>query len=61
MLADAEDCFVMARGRALRWSFEGYEPAPLPAGELAMLTPPSTFRAIAAGYAPVLHESAVAN
>lgn len=57
MLADAQDCFVMVQGRALRWSFEGYEPAPLPAGELMMLTPPSTFHAIAAGYAPVLHGS----
>ena len=58
VLADAEDCFVMVQGKALRWSFDGYEPAPLPEGELAMLTPPWTFRAIAAGYAPVLHRSA---
>ena len=59
MLADAEHCFAMVQGRALRWSFQGYEPSPLPEGELTMLTPPSTFRAIAAGYAPVLHESAM--
>lgn len=57
MLADAKACYVTTKGRALRWSFEGYAPAALPEGDLAMLTPPSTFRAIAAGYAPVLHGS----
>ena len=59
MLADAVDAFLIRQGRAMRWSFEGYAPASLPEGELRMLTPPSTFRAIAAGYAPVLHASAV--
>lgn len=57
MLADAADAYLMLRGRALRWSFDGYVPA-MPSGELTMLTPPSTYRAIAAGYAPVLHVSA---
>jgi hypothetical protein len=58
MLADAEHCYLMLGGKALLWSFSGYEPAPLPSGELLMLTPPSTLRALAAGYRPVLHPSA---
>ncbi len=58
MLADAEHCYLMDGGRALRWSFSGYEPAPLPSGELLMLTPPSTLRALSAGYRPLLHPSA---
>jgi hypothetical protein len=60
MLADAEHCYLMVRGKALRWSFSGYEPAPLPSGELLMLTPPSTLRGLSAGYRPVLHPSALA-
>ncbi len=58
MLADGMDCYLVAKGRALRWSFDGYEAAALPSGELAMLTPPSTLRALTAGYQPVLHGSA---
>jgi len=58
MLADAEHCYLMNGGKALLWSFSGYEPAPLPSGELLMLTPPSTLRSLSAGYRPLLHGSA---
>ena len=44
MLADGGHCYLMLKGKALLWSFSGYEPAPLPSGELLMLTPPSTLR-----------------
>jgi hypothetical protein len=48
------------RGGLRPWSFEGYGP-PLPvsaAEKVAVLTPASTVRAIAAGFAPQVHESA---
>ncbi|WP_217914019.1 hypothetical protein [Miltoncostaea marina] len=44
-----------------RWTPGGYasDPRPRrPAGEVELLTPPSTVAAIAAGYAPVIHPSA---
>ncbi|WP_165064817.1 hypothetical protein [Paludisphaera rhizosphaerae] len=56
--------FVALRGRPhlvsgesiFAWSFGGYsEPRPRPAGQVVVLTPPSTVAALAAGYRPVLH------
>jgi hypothetical protein len=58
MITDGAAFYLMVQGKALRWSFEGYAPAALPQGALAMLTPPSTWRALAAGFVPVLHGSA---
>lgn len=55
------ECDLIVKGRALRWSFNGYQTAD--AGfefrrdGFALLTPPSTLRALAAGYKPVLHPS----
>jgi hypothetical protein len=58
MVRQGEDSFLIAQGKALKWSPAGYtEPETVPA-EAKLLTPPSTLRAIAAGYAPVLHRSA---
>jgi hypothetical protein len=67
MVAVGEQSFLVAQGRPLKWSPAGYsdadwatERAMLPKGanERAMLlTPPSTLRAFAAGYSPVLHRS----
>ena len=46
---------VAPAGLALPWSFAGYGPgAPLPAGRVDVLTPPSTVNAIRAGYAVAL-------
>lgn len=56
-------CYLITRGRPLRWSFGGYRPADLEAlesqaNQLVQLTPPSTLRALSAGYRPVLHPTA---
>ena len=50
--------FLILQGRALRWSMAGYRKAGEPIGKAMLLTPPSTLRAIGAGYRPVLHPSA---
>jgi hypothetical protein len=52
--------YLIARGRALQWSFEGYRDVRHAVTSAVLITPPSTLRAMAAGYRPVLHESAVA-
>ena len=57
MVQGGSESYLIARGRALRWSPAGYGLAPAPADAL-LLTPPSTLRAFAAGYRPVLHPSA---
>jgi hypothetical protein len=57
MVQGGNESYLIARGRALRWSTAGYDAAPVPAGAL-LLTPPSTLRAFASGYRPVLHPSA---
>jgi len=66
MVQAGEESFLIARGRALKWSPEGYrEPGwaieralSKQANEPAMLlTPPSTLRAFSAGYRVVLHQS----
>ena len=55
MVAAGEAAFLVAGGRPWRWSFDGYRPAsPMPPVD-ALLTPPSTLAALAAGYRPVLH------
>jgi hypothetical protein len=50
--------FLILQGRALQWSMAGYHKANHAIDEAMLLTPPSTLRAINAGYRPVLHESA---
>jgi hypothetical protein len=58
MVQQGEDSFLIAQGKALKWSPAGYiEPETVPA-EAKLLTPPSTLRAMTAGYAPVLHPGA---
>ena len=58
MMQSAEASFVIARGRALMWSPAGYREAQGKIESAMLLTPPSTLRALAAGYRPVLHGSA---
>ena len=58
MLQEGNESYLIVEGRALLWSAAGYR-APASAIENAMLlTPPSTLRALSAGYQPVLHPSA---
>jgi hypothetical protein len=60
MVQAAGESYLIARGRALLWSFDGYRERKNPVRDAALLTPPSTLRALSAGYCPVLHPSAVA-
>jgi hypothetical protein len=53
-----EGSYVIARGKALRWSFDGYREPINPMRDAMLLTPPSTLHALSAGYRPVLHPSA---
>jgi len=51
--------YLIAKGKALRWSFDGYSTVDMPTGDVQLITPPSTLRALAAGYQPTLHPSAI--
>jgi len=58
-IAAADNAYILARGRAFRWTVHGYEgPLEIPRAD-AVLTPPSTLGALRAGYRPVLHPSIV--
>ena len=56
MVQAGGESYLIAQGRALQWSFAGYRKAQ--SMDAMLLTPPSTLRAFAAGYRPVLHPSA---
>ena len=58
MVKDGDESFLIMQGRALRWSFAGYEKIEPPLNDAKLLTPPSTVRAFAAGFRPALHPSA---
>jgi hypothetical protein len=58
VLAGAES-YLIAQGIVLLWSPGGYSRAQNALTDAMLLTPPSTLRALGAGYRPVLHESAV--
>jgi hypothetical protein len=54
-----DDVWLVAAGTLVRWTFTGYvDRAPLPPGDLPVLTPPSTLAVLRAGYRPVLHPTA---
>ena len=58
MLQSGAESYLIVQGKPLQWSFAGYRAAPDSMADAALLTPPSTLRAFAAGYRPVLHPSA---
>jgi hypothetical protein len=58
MVQQGDDCFLVAQGRALLWSPGGYVPHARALDRPMLLTPPSTLRAIIAGYQPLLHQTA---
>jgi hypothetical protein len=58
MVQAGDDSYLIARGRAVRWSPAGYREAERAFENAMLLTPPSTLRALGAGYRPVLHPSA---
>ena len=58
MVQAGVESFLVLQGRALLWSMAGYRRADNAIRDAMLLTPPSTLRAMSAGYRPVLHESA---
>ncbi|NEW89490.1 MULTISPECIES: hypothetical protein [Rhodopseudomonas] len=54
-------CYLIVRGRALRWSFDGYQLSYRRPAVALLITPPSTLRVLATGYRPALHPSASTN
>lgn len=58
MVQDGGDSFLIAQGRAFLWSPAGYTLAARALDHAMLLTPPSTLRAFAAGYRPLVHPSA---
>jgi hypothetical protein len=58
MVQQADDSFLILHGRAMVWSPAGYREAANALESAMLLTPPSTLRALSAGYNPVLHRSA---
>jgi hypothetical protein len=57
MVQAGEESFLIAQGRPLLWSPSGYRAVKGAIGDAKLLTPPSTVRALAAGYRPALHPS----
>src|SRR6476620_4162410 len=58
MLQQGEESFLVTQGRALLWSPAGYAPVNRELADAKLLTPPSTLRAIVAGYRPALDPTA---
>jgi hypothetical protein len=59
MVSQDKESFLIARGRAHVWSPAGYRHTQNTLLDAMLLTPPSTLRALSAGYRPVLHPSAM--
>jgi hypothetical protein len=60
MLHEGAQVYLIAKGAALLWTPGGYRKADNAMEGALLLTPPSTLRALLAGYRPVLHPSAMA-
>jgi hypothetical protein len=61
MVQAGDDSFLIAVGGLLRWTFDGYREAIVPPTDARLITPPSTVRALQAGYRAVLHGSATSS
>jgi hypothetical protein len=59
MVQAAGASYLLAQGRVLLWSFDGYREVKDALNDAALLTPPSVVHAFLAGYRPVLHPSVV--
>jgi hypothetical protein len=57
MVQAGEKSFLIRQGRPLMWSPSGYRAVKGGIRDAKLLTPPSTVRALAAGYRPTMHES----
>ena len=58
MVALDGESYLIAQGRVLKWSPAGYRETRTALARAMLLTPPSTLRAMSAGYRPLLHPSA---
>ncbi|MBR0826887.1 hypothetical protein JQ596_15160 [Bradyrhizobium manausense] len=58
MVLKGEESFLVTQGRVLLWSSAGYANAARQLDDAKLLTPPSTLRALNAGYQVVLHPTA---
>jgi hypothetical protein len=58
MVQDGTESYLITRGRTLLWSPGGYRGVGRIIKDAMLLTPPSTLRALGAGYRVVLHPSA---
>ncbi|MBR0952796.1 hypothetical protein [Bradyrhizobium canariense] len=58
MVQQGEESFLVMRGRALLWSLAGYAHVKREPESPMLLTPPSTLRALGAGYQPLTHPTA---
>lgn len=59
MVREGEESFLVVQGRGLLWSPAGYAGDARQLTQPMLLTPPSTLRALRAGYRPVLHPTAL--
>jgi hypothetical protein len=59
MVQAGEESYLILKGRALLWTWDGYREPINPMRDAMLLMPPSTLRALSAGYRPVLHPSAM--
>ena len=59
MVAIDATSYVIAGGRALEWTEGGYQNSARTLSDAKLLTPPSTLRALCAGYRPILHPTAI--
>jgi len=59
MVQAGNESHLIVQGRALAWSPAGYRETQNALQGAMLLTPPSTLRALSAGYRPVLHPSAM--
>jgi hypothetical protein len=57
VVAVGPDAYTLRAGLAYRWTNDGYEPPKVLPDADSLLTPPSTVKALFAGYQPVLHPS----
>jgi hypothetical protein len=60
MITAGGAAYILVRGRAFRWTEQGYGPAQEIPHTAGLLTPPSTLLALRAGYRPRLHPDVAA-
>jgi hypothetical protein len=61
MVQQGAESYLIVQGKPLQWSMVGYREVQGAIDGAVLLTPPSTLRALSAGYRPVLHPSAMAD